>query len=177
MNTDLFPQTLLVSRDGERVYTTSLKVAEHFQKAHYNVLRDIEKLQADYAEVGLSALSFEATSYKTHQSKPRPMYVMDRKAFSILAMRFTGKKALVWRDDFYNAFEAMEAELHRLHTAKAHALDMLRPNLQAVIDGERVGANRALLARYMGKTVGSVTYHRCVARRLGLIGQRQGAQA
>ena len=26
--TDLFPETLLVARDGERIYTTSLKVAE-----------------------------------------------------------------------------------------------------------------------------------------------------
>ena len=40
---DLFPETLLVQRNGERIYTTSLKVAEHFHKAHRNVVRSIEK--------------------------------------------------------------------------------------------------------------------------------------
>lgn len=39
----------------------------------------------------------------------------------------------------------------------------------AAIDGERVGANRALIARYMGKSLGAVSYHRRVARRLGLL--------
>ncbi len=29
---DLFPEMLLVQRNGERIYTTSLKVAEHFRK-------------------------------------------------------------------------------------------------------------------------------------------------
>ena len=30
---DLFPETLLVSRSGEHIYTTSRKVAEHFASA------------------------------------------------------------------------------------------------------------------------------------------------
>ncbi len=47
MNTehpDLFPETLLVKQDGERIYTTSVKVAEHFGKRHDHVLRDIRKI-------------------------------------------------------------------------------------------------------------------------------------
>lgn len=44
MKTDLFPETLLVESEGNRIFTTSLKVAEHFHKAHRNVVRSIEKL-------------------------------------------------------------------------------------------------------------------------------------
>lgn len=41
------PETLLVSREGDRVFTTSLKVAEYFHKRHTHVLRAIENLLAD----------------------------------------------------------------------------------------------------------------------------------
>lgn len=49
MNTqpDLFPETLLVTRDGGRLFTTSLKVAEHFHKRHTHVLRAVENLLSD----------------------------------------------------------------------------------------------------------------------------------
>ena len=30
---DLFPQSLLVARSGQRIYTTSVKIAEHFASA------------------------------------------------------------------------------------------------------------------------------------------------
>ena len=33
---------------------------------------------------------------------------MDRRSFSILCMGFTGKRALKWKNDFYDAFEKME---------------------------------------------------------------------
>ena len=40
MTADLFPETLLVSCEHDRVFTTSLKIAEHFRKRHQHVLRD-----------------------------------------------------------------------------------------------------------------------------------------
>ena len=39
------------------------------------------------------------------------MYAMDKHSFIILAMRFTGKKALIWQHRFVDAFEAMERTL------------------------------------------------------------------
>jgi Rha family phage regulatory protein len=47
MNSDLFPETLLVDRDGDRIYTTSRKVAEHFHKRHDHVMRAIRALVAE----------------------------------------------------------------------------------------------------------------------------------
>ena len=39
---DLFPETMIVSREGDRIYTTSLHVAEFSKKRHKDVLKAIE---------------------------------------------------------------------------------------------------------------------------------------
>ena len=41
------PETLLVSCEHDRVFTTSLKIAEHFRKRHTHVLRAVESLLKD----------------------------------------------------------------------------------------------------------------------------------
>lgn len=55
---DLFPETLLVTRHGEHIYTTSRKVAEHFGKRHADVLRAIEKLLTELAELEATERNF-----------------------------------------------------------------------------------------------------------------------
>lgn len=69
---DLFPETLLVSRSGEHIYTTSRKVAEHFGKRHDNVLRDVQKLLAGLPRAATAqrlGKSVGAVSY--HRSQGR----------------------------------------------------------------------------------------------------------
>ena len=48
------------------------------------------------------------------------MYLMDRDGFSLLVMSFKGEKALKWKLDFIDAFNAMEQEIrnneHKLNT-------------------------------------------------------------
>lgn len=43
------------------------------------------------------------------------MYEMDRDGFSLLAMGFTGEKALKWKLDYIRAFNTMESELKRIY--------------------------------------------------------------
>lgn len=43
---DLFPETLLCDLEDGQVFTTSLKVAEHFGKQHFHVLRAVNKLMS-----------------------------------------------------------------------------------------------------------------------------------
>jgi phage regulator Rha-like protein len=62
--TDLFPETLLVDFTDGHIFTTSLKVAEHFHKNHQHVLRDIEKVIVDAAELGISLSNFGLSDYK-----------------------------------------------------------------------------------------------------------------
>lgn len=100
-------------RYEERLITTSLKVAEHFEKEHKNVLQAIENLMAENS----AANFFTLTTYKS-RGKEYPMYEMDRDGFSLLAMGFTGEKALRWKLDYIKAFNAMEKELKRIYTER-----------------------------------------------------------
>ncbi len=104
---------IIGKRNEERLLTTSLKVAEKFEKQHKDVLESIRNLVADNA----AAKFFNETVYK-NRGKEYPMYEMDRDGFSLLVMGFTGEKALKWKIDYINAFNAMENELKRIYTER-----------------------------------------------------------
>lgn len=100
-------------RYEEKLITTSLKVAEVFEKEHKNVLQSIENLVADNS----AAKFFRLTTYK-NRGKEYPMYEMNRDGFSLLVMGFTGEKALQWKIKYIEAFNQMESELKRLYTER-----------------------------------------------------------
>jgi Rha family phage regulatory protein len=85
--------------------TTSIIVAEKFTKRHDSVIRKIENLIHDDEE---ARLIFVVSEYKDSTGRALKQYLMDRRSFSILCMSFTGKKALRWKNRFFDAFEAME---------------------------------------------------------------------
>ena len=100
-------------RYEEQLITTSLKVAEVFGKEHKDVLESIRNLVADNS----AAKFFHETTYE-NRGKKYPMYEMNRDGFSLLAMGFTGEKALQWKLKFIEAFNAMENELKRIYTER-----------------------------------------------------------
>lgn len=110
----------LITREAFKVIegrpvTSSLKVAEYFGKLHKNVVRDIEELIAKRPD--LRGLNFELTEEIKHlgaTARKVPFYWMDRKGFAILAMGFTGAKALDFKIAFYDEFDRMDRELHPL---------------------------------------------------------------
>jgi phage regulator Rha-like protein len=215
MNKDLFPNTLLVSREGEHIYTTSLKVAEFFKKNHFHVLREIKHLiselsgstpqnggvdqtplESDYpildgqiefsqlknrwpllesdcpkldSQIEFSRRNFAPSDYVNARGKTYQMYKLTRDGFALLAMGFTGKVALQWKVEFLSAFREQERELARLTQRFASALDQVRPSLRPVVEGTEAGLARTAIGERLGKTVGSVSYHRHQARRFGLL--------
>lgn len=98
----------IVEIDEGGMFTTSLIVARAFEKEHFNVLRDIEKLECSEE---FRAINFEAAEYEDAQGKMRPAYRLTRDGFAFLAMGFTGKKAAAWKEKFLEAFNAMERAL------------------------------------------------------------------
>ena len=66
-------------------------VAEFFGKRHDNVLRAIERLECSEK---FNALNFEVVKYIDQKGQARTMYNMTKDGFTLLAMGFTGKKAL-----------------------------------------------------------------------------------
>lgn len=93
-----------------RPVTSSHVVADYFGKLHKNVIRDIRSLieqNPDFA----NQLNFEPVEYIDAKGETRPEYLMDQKGFCILAMGFTGAKALEFKCAFYDEFERMKNEL------------------------------------------------------------------
>ena len=99
---------LITVVDGKPV-VTSKQVADHFGKQHRNVLVDIKSLLSDSGEFG--ELYFLLTTYISSQNKELPCYEMTRDGFTLLAMGYTGKDALLWKVKYIEAFNAMEREL------------------------------------------------------------------
>ncbi|WP_315306467.1 Rha family transcriptional regulator [Enterococcus devriesei] len=98
---------LVIMKDRQAV-TSSLKVAEGFEKEHRNVLRDIDSLKKDV--LNFEQMFFEATEPDSYGRERRVVY-LNRDGFTILAMGFTGKKALQFKLKYIDAFNRMEEHI------------------------------------------------------------------
>lgn len=96
----------LINIKNDEAVTTSLLIAEYFHKRHDHVLRAIENLMAGLPKNGVSY--FHKGKYTDASGKNNLMYYMNRDGFSLLAMGFTGKKALEWKIKYIEAFNQME---------------------------------------------------------------------
>jgi Rha family phage regulatory protein len=100
----------LVFIESNKAITSSLIVAEVFGKNHADVLRDIRKMECS-DEFRVS--NFAVSSYVNSQNKEMPMYHMNKKGFTLLAMGYTGKEAMKYKEAYINEFERMEQELKK----------------------------------------------------------------
>ena len=91
---------------------SSLDVAARFGKQHKDVLKAIQKICANLPE-SFNGRNFAPVEYTDPKGEKRPCYHLTRDAFSLLAMGFTGKEALLWKVKYIEAFNAMEAALKR----------------------------------------------------------------
>jgi len=102
------PECKIVSIQHREAMTTSLIVAEVFGKRHDRVLEAIRNFIADLPE---GAPFFRETSYTDLSNRAQAAYEMNRDGFSLLAMGFTGKKALGFKLKYIEAFNKMERAL------------------------------------------------------------------
>lgn len=93
--------------NGQKM-VSSRDVAKNFEKEHKDVLRAVENIKAQ--NCALTSMFFEST-YTAGTGKAYPMYLMNRDGFSLLAMGFTGSKAMEWKLKYIQAFNAMERKL------------------------------------------------------------------
>ncbi|MBN7275545.1 phage regulatory protein [Ligilactobacillus pobuzihii] len=100
----------LVIMKNNQVVTTSLQVAATFGKNHRDVLSAIDDLKKGVA--GNYADLFYDDSYIHPQNKQTyRQVIMNRDGFTLLAMGFTGKKALQFKLKYIDAFNQMEKQL------------------------------------------------------------------
>lgn len=102
---------MITERDGIPV-TTSRAVAEQFGKTHAHLLRDIEKLKQDLEQTdegkAFSQSNFGLSTSLDSRGKEQPIYTLTRDGFTLLAMGFTGAKAVQFKVAYINAFNRME---------------------------------------------------------------------
>lgn len=95
----------LVETRNNQPVTTSLQVANTFGKRHDNVTRDITSLKKD-------VLNFEEMFMEGNipdsYGRDRRGYYINKDGFTLLAMGFTGKKAMQFKLDYIQAFNQME---------------------------------------------------------------------
>lgn len=106
----------LVSEYEKKPVTTSLIVAEHFGKRHADVLRAIdvmaEECGAEFHQRNFAPMTYTVLIGKGAQREDRAVRIT-KDGFTLLAMGFTGKKAMKFKLDYIRAFNAMEATLKR----------------------------------------------------------------
>ena len=130
---------IVFTRDGE-VFANSRDVAAFFGKRHDDTLRAIRNLIEQ--EPGLGVRNFAETPYvEPSTGQTYKAFNLDRDGFTLLAMGFTGSKALKWKLRYIEAFNAMEAELRRIG------------NSGPTIDLNDPGALRGLLLTYSEKAL------------------------
>lgn len=132
---------MLVKITGKRyeeVLTVSTRqIAEDFEKSHREVIYAIEGRTSDTERAcgsetknkGIIPMLIQSgnphvgnyfiqSDYVGENGRKYKEYLVTRDGFSLLAMGFTGEKALKWKLKYIDAFNAMESELKRIYTER-----------------------------------------------------------
>lgn len=101
----------LVTLEGRQAITTSLKIAEAFEKRHDHVLRDIEETVEQLNSKPRSNRTlpkFGESSYINSRNMLLKMYTLNFEAFMLLIMGYNGDKAFDVKLAYMEAFKEME---------------------------------------------------------------------
>ena len=105
-------------------------VADAFEKQHFHVLRDIAKITE--TKSGLSEKfvkeNFISDKYVDDTGRKLPCYRLTRDGFTLLAMGYTGEKAMRFKEAYINRFNEMEARIKYLQSLREQ-----HPQLTAAI--------------------------------------------
>lgn len=141
--------TDLVIMKNRQAVTSSLQVAESLDKKHQHVLRDIDVLEKDVSNFG--QMFVEGNEPDSYGRNRRVIY-MNRDGFTILAMGFTGKKALQFKLKYIEAFNKMEDHIkQQLDTSN------LSPELQFMNSVVNQLASQELATKQLESKVDSIT--------------------
>lgn len=103
----------LVYLKSNEAQTDSLQVAEFFHKNHQHVLEKIDKI---VVENSTTKTMFRFSTYKANDNQMHRICHMNRDGFTLLAMGFSGKKAMEWKLRYIEAFNKMEKLLQEKST-------------------------------------------------------------
>ena len=99
--------TIVFERNNQAV-TSSRLVANYFGKQHKTVIRTIQNLNCSQE---FNKHNFVPITYIDTRGRKQPEYLMTKDGFTILAMGFTGAKAMQFKEAYIKAFNKMEGLL------------------------------------------------------------------
>lgn len=162
---ELYP--IVFEKDGQAL-TTSREVADYFGKAHRGVMRDIrnvlEQLNESPEGKEFNQHNFVPIKYRDERGREQPAYTLTRDGFTLLAMGFTGAKAMQFKVAYINAFNRMAgmisgaahaaAEPERLHIAPGSSETAIF--LQAIARATAQGGGYAIISPYARRWRGAL---------------------
>ena len=99
--------TIVFERNNQAV-TSSRLIADYFGKRHDTVIRTVRKLGCSSE---FNRHNFVEITYIDTRGRKQPEYLMTKDGFTILAMGFTGAKAMQFKEAYIKAFNKMEGLL------------------------------------------------------------------
>ena len=131
-----------VSLVDNRPATTSLDIAEHFDKRHTDVMRSIRNLCTDLptdVRERNFAPTFRTVAGPNNSERQEEFFTVYFDGFILLVMGYTGKKALAMKLAYIEAFNAMREELEERQASPAPSpisrrTDPERKQLTAIIN-------------------------------------------
>lgn len=121
---------LVIMHDKQAV-TTSLVLAEVFEKQHKNVIQAIEaKIEPAENQARYKRMFYEGI-YTDKKGEQRKMYYLNRDGFTFIAMGFTGRKVDEFKLKYIDAFNKMEEQIRNqsLQVLNQSTDDLKRANL------------------------------------------------
>lgn len=127
---------LVFKGKNSQALTNSLLVAEKFGKTHDNVLKAIRNIvDGGVVKNNETPMFVESTYFNQQNGQDYPLFVMNRDGFTLLAMGFTGKRALQFKLDYIAAFNAMENELRKPKSLSQ--LEILQGSVNALVEHDK----------------------------------------
>jgi len=125
-------ETALVKSNGKgKDITTSLIVAEIFNKRHNNVMRDIQRLECSH---DFYLLNFEHIKYLDSKGREQKAFEITKDGFSILAMGYTGPEAMQFKEKFIAGFNQRESLLKNEDYLIGRAITILKARTANLIE-------------------------------------------
>lgn len=114
---------LVLIQNGQPM-TTSLIIAEVFEKRHADVITKIEKLECSKE---FTERNFSLSEYKDSTGRNLKMYNITRDGFTMIVMGYTGEKALKFKEKYIEQFNLMYDKLKEIEEKVHERLEDLTP--------------------------------------------------
>lgn len=154
----------LAIKNGQ-VMTTSLYLANFFDKKHKNILQAVMDLECPRDFAGLN---FRPGSYADAQGQMRPMLEITRKGFILLAMGFTGARAMEFKIAYMEAFDQMEQAMGDRASLITYLL-AAKPLWRDIKRYKEMGLTQVEIARLTGLRPRTISQHAREMEKCGLL--------